>query len=77
LIKAAIVSFAQSQFSIGDSVIQSELYAPIMSAIQNTGSILSLFIGLAPTPTTTTDIAIAYNAIADFDPGLITVNVTT
>lgn len=77
LISAAIVAFAQSQFSIGDSVIQSELYAPIMTAIQNTGSILSLFIGTAPNPNTTTDIAIAYNAIAEFDPSFITVNLTS
>lgn len=76
LIKNALVAFAQANFSIGQQVIQSELYAPLMAAIANTGSILSLYIGLAASPSTTTDLTIAYNAIAEFDPSFITVNLS-
>lgn len=76
IIQAALVAYAQANLSIGDAVIQSELYAPLMTSISNTGSILSLFIGLAPGPTTTTDLAIAFNGIAEFDPSFITVNLS-
>jgi uncharacterized phage protein gp47/JayE len=73
LIKAAIVAFGQATFSIGQAVIQSEFYNSILQAINNTGSILSLGIGLAANPATTDDVAIAYNAIGVFDPAYILV----
>lgn len=76
IIKDALVAWAQKYLSIGNPVIQSELYAPLMAAINNTGSILSLYIGFAPAPATTADLTIAYNAIAEFDASLITVNLS-
>lgn len=74
LIKAALDTFGSATFSIGQAVIQSELYNPILQAIGMSGSILSLYIGTAPAPAGTVDIAIAYNALSNFDPAFITVN---
>jgi uncharacterized phage protein gp47/JayE len=74
LIKAALVAWAQANLTIGQDVIQSELYNPLLSAVSMTCSISSLFIGFAANPTTTTDLSILYNAIAEFDPSFITVN---
>ena len=76
LIEAALVAWANANQTIGANVIQSELYAPLMSSINNTGSILSLYVGTSPTPTTTTDVTIAYNAIAVLSTANITVNLS-
>ena len=76
IIQAAIIAWALANISIGDAVIQSELYIPILESIANTGSILSLYIGTSANPTTTTDLTIAYNAIATFSTANITVNLS-
>lgn len=76
LIATALVAWQQANLSIGDPVIQSELYAPLMESISNTGSILSLYIGLAANPNATADLTIPYNGIAEFDPSFITVNLS-
>jgi uncharacterized phage protein gp47/JayE len=73
LIKSALAAFGNEHFTIGQAVIQSEFYAPLLNAISSTGSILSLYIGTAPDPDATADIAIAYNALATFDAVRITV----
>lgn len=74
LIKAALVAFGTAAMQIGQPVIQSELYEPLLDSIWNTGSILSLYIGRSAAPTETLDLPIDYNALATFDPSYITVN---
>ncbi len=59
---------------IGGEVIQSTFYDDI-SGIPGK-SVTSLFIGTAPTPTTAANIAIAYDALATFDPTRVVVNAT-
>lgn len=72
-IQNAIVAWALANLSIGDEVVQSGLYTPI-NTIPGV-SITSVYIGTAPAPSSTANIAIAFNAIASFDPSRITVNV--
>jgi hypothetical protein len=74
LIKAALVAFGQANYTIGQTVIQSEFYAPLLEAISMSGSILSLYIGTSAGPNSTLDLNVAYNGIASFDPSYITVN---
>lgn len=72
-VQAAIVAWALANLQIGDEVVQSALYTPI-NTIPGV-SITSVFIGLAPAPTTSANLAIAFNALAAFDPSRITVNI--
>jgi uncharacterized phage protein gp47/JayE len=72
-IQAAIVAWAADNLSIGDDVIQSELYTPVNSVTGS--SITSIFIGIAAAPNSTANVAIAFNAIAEFDASRITVNI--
>lgn len=73
-VAAAIVAWVLANLGIGDEVVQSALYTPI-NTIPGV-SITSVFIGTAPAPSSTANIAIAFNAIAAFDPSRITVNIT-
>lgn len=73
-IQAAIVAWALANQSIGDEVIYSHLYSPINSVVGS--SVDSLYIGTAPSPSGTANIAVAFNEIARFDTSRITVNVT-
>lgn len=73
-VQNAIVAWVLANLSIGDEVVQSALYTPI-NTIPGV-SITSVFIGTAPAPSSTANIAIAFNAIAAFDPSRITVNIT-
>lgn len=73
-IQAAIMAWVLANLGIGAEVVQSALYTPI-NTIPGV-SITSLLIGTAPGPTTSANIAIAFNAIAAFDPSRITVNVS-
>lgn len=73
-IQDALVAWAQANLGIGDEVVQSALYTPI-NTVPGV-SITSVFIGVAPSPSTTTNIAIAFNAIAAISTGNITVNIT-
>lgn len=65
-----------SSLQIGQTVTQSGLVAVCMSVNANlalpTFAVESLFLALTPTPTTTADISIDFNAVAA--PGTITVN---
>jgi uncharacterized phage protein gp47/JayE len=70
-IKAAIVAWG-SAMKIGQEVVQSQLYIPILSV--SGVSIDSLYIGTVPTPTTSANIVTAYDAIATFKTVNIIVN---
>lgn len=72
-IQNALVAWALANLGIGDDVIQSALYTPVNTVAGV--SITSIFIGIAPSPSSTANIVIAFNAIAAFDPSRITVNV--
>ncbi len=72
-IQNAIMAWVLANLSIGDEVVQSALYTPINTVAGV--SITSVYIGTAPSPSSTANIAIAFNAIASFDPSRITVNV--
>lgn len=72
--KNALIAWAATNYNIGQEVIQSDMYEPL-AAIPSK-SITSLFIGTAPSPTTSTPIATAYNALATFLFANIVVNVT-
>lgn len=70
----AVVEWAAAHYDIGQEVIQGDIYEPLLTVPGR--SITSVFIGLAPAPTLSANIPIAYNALADFDISRITVNVT-
>jgi uncharacterized phage protein gp47/JayE len=76
IIKDALAAWGLANLMVGDDVIQSELYAPAMAAVNNTGSILSLYIGTSAGPTSTADIAVVYNKLANFDQSRIVVNLS-
>lgn len=73
-IKAAIVAARAADQSIGADVIQSDAYSDMAGVPAK--SVTSVFIGTAPAPASTADIAIAYDRLATFDAAHITVNVT-
>lgn len=71
-IKTAIVAWALENQKIGGDVIQSGIYNPVNTVPGI--SVQSIYIGTAAGPTTTTDITVAFNALARFDTSRITVN---
>jgi uncharacterized phage protein gp47/JayE len=72
-IKDAIVAWALENQSIGDELVYSNLYSPINSVPGS--SIDSLFIGTAPSPAGTANIAVDFDQITRFDTARIVVNV--
>ena len=74
LIKQAIIDYALINILIGQPVERTRLFTPINSVQGH--SVQSLFIGLTPSPTGTSDIAIPFNALAEFLTANIVVNVT-
>lgn len=72
--QAAIVAWAIANQMIGTDVVTSELYTPI-NTIPGI-SVTSLFVGLAPAPSSSANITIPFNAIARFDASRIVINVT-
>lgn len=78
-IKQNIVDYANGilvqgrGFSVGETVINSELYTPINLVPGHT--VDSLLIGLAPNPTLSDDIAIAFNEVSEFTAANIEVNI--
>jgi uncharacterized phage protein gp47/JayE len=74
MIKDNIVAWAIANQSIGEEVIQSRLYVPVNDVPGH--SITTLFLGFAASPTTETNLAIAFNELASFDQSRIVVNVT-
>ena len=79
LIKQAIINYSQGlliegrDFSLGDNVINSQLYSPVNTIQGHT--VDSLFIGTSSGPTSSADIAIAINEISVFLEAKITVNI--
>lgn len=73
LIQQAIIDYANSNFGVGDDVIFSRLYTPINTIPGH--QIDSLYLGIAPNPTTSSNIVIPFNAISSFEKINITVNI--
>lgn len=73
-IKDALVAWNLKEQNIGDELVYSNLYSPINSVPGS--SIDSLFIGTAPAPAGTSNIAVAFDEITRFDTSRIVVNVT-
>lgn len=71
-IQAALVAWALANQSIGEEVIQSRLYDPVNSIPGH--SIDSLYIGTAPAPGGTANIAVPFDGLAVFDTARIVVN---
>lgn len=72
-IKQAIIDYAASKFGVGDDVIFSRLYTPINQIPGH--QIDSLFLGTSPSPTTASNIVIAFNEISSFESVNIIVNI--
>ena len=72
-IKSAIVDYFQNNYGIGDDVIYSRLFTPINSVPGH--QVDSLFIGLTASPVGTSNISVAFNAIANINDTNIVVNV--
>ena len=71
-VRAAIVSYAEETFGIGDDVITVKLFCPIVDI----DGILDceILIGTAPSPATDANVIIADNQISAWDTSRITVN---
>jgi uncharacterized phage protein gp47/JayE len=74
-IKEELVNWVLSNQSIGEEVIQSRLYDPVNNVPGH--SITTLFIGVAPTPTSESNLTINYLDLAVADSSRIIVNVAT
>jgi len=79
LIKQAIIDYSEGNliegrgFSLGDNVINSQLYSPVNTIQGHT--VDSVFIGTSAGPTSSADIIIAINEISVFLEANITVNI--
>lgn len=73
-IKDAIEAYGTANYEIGQEVIQSDFYAALAGIPGK--SITSLFLGLAPAPASSANLATLYDHLADFDAARVTVNVT-
>lgn len=73
-IKAALVAWGLTNLLIGGEVIQSRLFEPINSIPGH--SITTVFLGLAPSPSSPNNLAIAFDALAAFATARIVVNAT-
>lgn len=71
-IRQNIEDYGDANYFIGDDVIYSRFYTPINSVPGH--MVNSLFIGTAPSPVGTSNITIAFDAVATFNPANITVN---
>ncbi|MNQ04618.1 hypothetical protein D3C85_173360 [compost metagenome] len=72
-IKAAIISYADSNIGVGKDVIFSRMYTPINTVPGH--QINSLFIGTTPSPVGTSNITIAFDELASFESANIVVNI--
>lgn len=71
-IRQKIEDYGDANYFTGDDVIYSRFYTPINSVPGH--MVNSLFIGTAPSPVGTSNITIAFDAVATFNPANITVN---
>ena len=65
-VKQAILDYFKANFGIGDDIIYSRIYTPINSIIGH--QVNSLTIGIAPSPSGTSNIVVPYNAVYTLDP---------
>lgn len=73
-IKANVVSYGNSNFSISDDIIQSRFFTPVNLT---PGIIdIEILIGTSPSPTSTANIPIALTELGVFDTSRVVVNVT-
>lgn len=75
-VQAALVSFSEAQYSNDDDVILSALSAEIFDKVAGVVDVTAIRVGIAPSPTQTTNWVIGPREIADFDTSRITVNST-
>lgn len=71
-IRQAIIDYADENIGVGDDVIWSRLFTPINSIPGH--QVDSMFIGTSPSPSGTSNIPIAFNAVASFTSANIQVN---
>lgn len=72
-IKEALVNYFEQNYSIGDDVIYSRLYAPINSIAGF--QVNNLYLGTAPNPNGVANLTIAYNQVAKLSADNITVSI--
>lgn len=72
-LKEALLTYGESNFSIGDDVVYSRLYTPINSIAGF--QVNSLYAGTTASPVTMTNITIAFDSVAQWDSSYITVTV--
>lgn len=73
LIEAALVAWGDSYYRIGRDVVASSMYETIFAAAPGVLDVVYVRIGLAPSPGTSTTIAVGPRQIADLDTSRITV----
>lgn len=73
-IKGEIIQYAKDNFTVGGDVVYSRLYTPINEVSGH--QIDSLKIGTSPSPTGTSNIAIAYDQISQFSSANISITVS-
>lgn len=73
-IRAAIISYASSNFGVGKDVLYSRLFSPINTVPGH--FINSLFIGTTPAPVGTSNLVVNFDQIASFQSGNINVTVS-
>lgn len=73
-IKGDIIQYAKDNFTVGEDVVYSRLYTPINQVKGH--QINSLKIGLSPSPTGTSNIAIAFDEISQFTSANISIIVS-
>lgn len=71
-IRQNIETYGEDNYFIGDDVIYSRFYTPINAVPGH--QVNSLFIGTSPSPVGTSNITIAFDAVATFNPANIIVN---
>lgn len=76
-IKSALVAWGALNLVTGGTVVDTQLYVPIFEAVTGgVSDILSLYIGTAPGPATSTNIPVASRSLAEFLTANIVVNAT-
>jgi uncharacterized phage protein gp47/JayE len=72
-LKEAILSYGNSNFSIGDDVVYSRLYTPINSV--SGFQVNTMFIGVTASPSGTSNIVVDFDKVATWDASRITITV--
>jgi len=72
-VKQNILAYAKAKYFIGDDVIYSRLYTPVNAVSGH--AVNSMTIGTSPSPVGVSNIAIAFDAVSEWDADYITVTV--